>query len=178
MCPLRRPPSPRAGPSRAGQCLSVPLDGERTVLVSVQGFRGLRGSRGAGPLPAAPPAHQAQQDQGQRQAQQRGGAQEQRREWQRGLGLGGPGPHRLLRLQRRPGSQAARAACWRGRRGRSGAEGREERVGEGRREERLGREGRDSRWGGGGAGGATAALRLQPAARMAEPLRLQPTAPR
>lgn len=117
-------PSPRIarGHSRTGQCLLGPLDAELTVLLSV---RGLWGSRPGGPPPPPPlpPAHQGHQDQGQRQAQQRGGAEEQRGERQRGLGVrGGPGSHRLLRLQRGPGRQAARPSCWR-RRGRGGRAG-------------------------------------------------------
>lgn len=128
MSPLRRPP-----------VLSGPLDEELTVWVSVRGLWDLRGlgslrghRRAQPPPPAALPGHQPEQGQGQRQAQQRGGSEEQRRERQRRLGLrGGPRARRLLRLQRRPGRQAARAACWRGRAGGAGGGG-EGGVGRGR----------------------------------------------
>ncbi|KAB1270152.1 hypothetical protein Cadr_000017514 [Camelus dromedarius] len=81
-----------------------PLRCNAELTVAARGFWGLRSSRGAEPPPSVPPAHQAHQDQGQRQAQQRGGAEEQRGKRQRGLRLDlgrRPGAHRLLRLQRR-----------------------------------------------------------------------------
>lgn len=119
MPPLRRPPT-----------LSSPLDEELTVWASVRGLRDLRGLRSLGDHrrarlpPPALPGHQPEQGQGQRKAQQRGGSEEQRRERQRRFGLrGGPRARRLLRLQRRPGRQAARVACWRGRAGGAGGGG-------------------------------------------------------
>lgn len=132
--PFHTAPTPKAmSPLPALLLLAVTLSGPLrrglTVLVSV---RGLEGSRPPEPPPPPPPARQAHQDQGQRQAQPRRGAEEQRRERQRGLGLGSAGAHRLLRLQRRPGRQAASRGCWRRGRGRGAGGGGEGRPGRGR----------------------------------------------
>lgn len=162
-CPSRgnRPEAFSARP-RARPPLQAPsqLPGPALLTAGLR-LRSPWGRRRAQPPPPPPAAQQAHQDQGQRQAQQRGGAEEQRGQPQGRLGLRrAPRAHRLLRLQRRPGRRAAAGPhCWgKGRRGRAGG-GRKRRRGRGRRGRgRVGgrrgwaREAREGRAGGQGEG--------------------------
>lgn len=145
-------PGPRCRPPRArgwgGEQPPSQLPGPALLTAGVR-LRGPWGSRRAQPPPPPPAAQQPHQDQGQRQAQQRGGAEEQRGQRQRRLGLRrNPRAHRLLRLQRRPGRQAAAGPrCWgKRRRGRAGGGGKRRR-GRGRVGGRRGWAGRRERAG-------------------------------